>query len=196
MSDTVPMPRLLMIDNYDSFTYNVVQLIMSITSVDMVVKRNDECTIDNLLSLAPDGIVISPGPKAPQDAGLSKQIIKEFGPHVPILSICLGMQCLNEVFGGETREAKIPVHGKTSLISHNGKGLFGGVSSPLRVARYHSLVIDRIPSSLEVDAVTVSDSIPMAIHHKAYRAFGVQFHPESFLTDEGDKIIRNFLKCL
>ena len=185
-----------MVDNYDSFTYNVVQLVMSNSSVEIVVKRNDQFDMGYVFELAPHGIMISPGPKGPKDAGLSKQIIREFSARVPILGICLGMQCINEVFGGETRESDIPVHGKTSLISHQGKNLFRGVTNPLRVARYHSLMIDKIPPSLQVDAVTSPGNIPMAIHHRHYQVFGVQFHPESFLTQEGDKIIKNFLDLL
>jgi anthranilate synthase component II len=190
------MTTIFMVDNYDSFTYNVVQLIMSNAVVNIVVKRNDQFDLDYLFKLAPDGIVISPGPKAPKDAGLSKQIIGEFSTRVPILGICLGMQCINEVFGGETCQSKIPVHGKTSMISHQGKNLFEGVTNPLRVARYHSLIIENIPPTLEVDAVAGPGSIPMAIRHRAYPVFGVQFHPESFLTQEGDRIIKNFLRLL
>ncbi|MFH0811424.1 MAG: aminodeoxychorismate/anthranilate synthase component II [Pseudomonadota bacterium] len=190
------MIRIFMVDNYDSFTYNLVQLIMSNAAVEMVVKRNDEFDIKYVYDLAPDGIVISPGPKGPKDAGLSKQVIKEFSPKVPILGVCLGMQCINEVFGGITREAETPVHGKTSMISHNCSNLFFGISNPIKVARYHSLIIDKIPSCLEVDAFTEPGTIPMAIHHKKYPAFGVQFHPESFLTEEGDIMIKNFTRLL
>ncbi|MCX8012474.1 MAG: aminodeoxychorismate/anthranilate synthase component II, partial [Desulfobacterota bacterium] len=146
--------------------------------------------------LSPNAIIISPGPKGPKDAGLSKSIIEAFGDKVPILGVCLGMQCINEVFGGKTREADLPIHGKTSLISHNGKNLFFSLPNPLKVARYHSLVVDNIPDCLELDAVTLNSQIPMAIHHKKYRIFGVQFHPESFLTEGGDQIIRNFLSFL
>jgi len=185
-----------MIDNYDSFTYNLVQLIMSHVSVQMKVNRNDQVDLKSINNFAPDGIVISPGPKAPKDAGLSKQIIRMFSDKVPILGVCLGMQCINEVFGGETREADLPVHGKTSLIYHNNKHLFLHLHNPLKAARYHSLIIDKIPSCLEVDAFTEQENIPMAIHHKKYPIFGVQFHPESFLTEGGGIIIKNFLTFL
>jgi len=190
------MKRLLMIDNYDSFTYNLVQLIMSNASVEMVVKRNDEFDLKYVSDFAPDGIIISPGPKRPQDAGLSIQVVKNFGSKVPILGVCLGMQCINEVFGGITREADLTVHGKNSLILHNGEYLFYNLPNPIKVARYHSLIIDRIPLCLEVDAFTKQGNIPMAIHHKKYPVFGVQFHPESFLTEYGNSMIRNFLNLL
>ena len=185
-----------MIDNYDSFTYNLVQLIMSNGCVEMVVKRNDAFTLQQVRDLCPDGIVISPGPKGPKNAGLSMQTIKELGSHIPILGVCLGMQCINEAFGGETREADLPVHGKTSLVFHNGQNLFSQIPNPVNVARYHSLIIDSVPSCLKVDAFTDHGTIPMAIHHEAYPVFGVQFHPESFLTDHGNTIIRNFLDLL
>ena len=189
------MLRMLMIDNYDSFTYNLVQLIISNFSVEMVVKRNDQLDLQYINGLAPDGIVISPGPKRPKEAGLSKKIIETFSRQTPILGVCLGMQCINEVFGGETREADLPVHGKTSLVVHNGRNLFRDIPTPLKVARYHSLIIDKIPACLEVDAVTEND-LPMAIHHKNDLVFGVQFHPESFLTEAGDKMIKNFFQIL
>jgi len=185
-----------MIDNYDSFTYNLVQLIMSSACVEMVVKRNDAFDLQYVRDLAPDGIVISPGPKGPKDAGLSMRTIKEFWSVVPILGVCLGMQCVNEVFGGETREADLPVHGKTSLVFHNGQKLFSQIPNPVKAARYHSLIIDSVPSCLKVDAFTEPGNIPMAIHHEAYPVFGVQFHPESFLTEHGNTIIRNFLDLL
>lgn len=190
------MARLLMIDNYDSFTYNLVQLIMSNACVEMAVKRNDAFNLQYVRDLAPDGIVISPGPKGPKDAGLSMQTIMEFGSRIPILGVCLGMQCINEVFGGKTREADLPVHGKTSLVLHNGQNLFCHMPNPVKVARYHSLIIDNIPSCLKVDAATEHTSIPMAIHHETYAVFGVQFHPESFLTEHGNTLIRNFLDFL
>jgi len=185
-----------MIDNYDSFTFNLVQLIMSTACVEMVVKRNDAFTLQQVLDLSPDGIVISPGPKGPKDAGLSMQTIKELGSRIPILGVCLGMQCINEAFGGETREADLPVHGKTSLVFHNGQNLFSQIPNPVNVARYPSLIIASVPSCLKVDAFTEHGTIPMAIHHEAYPVFGVQFHPESFLTDHGNTIIRNFLDLL
>ena len=190
------MIRILMVDNYDSFTYNLVQLIMSNASVEIKVNRNDQLNLNSINDFAPDGIVISPGPKAPKNAGLSNHIIRMFSDKVPILGVCLGMQCINEVFGGETREEDLPVHGKTSLIYHNNKNLFLHLHNPLKVARYHSLIIDKIPSCLEVDAFTEQGNIPMAIHHKKYPVFGVQFHPESFLTEGGRTIIKNFLTFL
>jgi anthranilate synthase component 2 len=190
------MKRILMIDNYDSFTYNLVQLVMSNVQVDMVVRRNDAFALDDVLSIAPDGIIISPGPKRPEDAGRSLEVIAALGERIPILGVCLGMQCINEVFGGRTREAEVPVHGKTSRISHGGHGLFRGVANPIAVARYHSLRIDDIPPCLEVDAHTEPDRIPMAIHHRDYPIYGVQFHPESFMTEHGNTVINNYLNLL
>ena len=190
------MKRILMIDNYDSFTYNLVQLVMSNLVVDMVVKRNDTFTVQDVLSVEPDGIIVSPGPKRPEDAGRSLEVIRELGPRIPLLGVCLGMQCINQVFGGTTREAELPVHGKTSRIFHHGEGLFRGVANSIEVARYHSLRIDDIPPCLQVDARTELDNIPMAIHHHDYPLYGVQFHPESFMTEYGDTIINNFLNIL
>jgi len=196
------MKRILLIDNYDSFTYNLVQLVMTTELVGIVVKRNDECSPSHIRRLSPDGIIISPGPKRPQDAGCSLQIIGEFGACLPFLGVCLGMQCINEAFGGTTREAAVPVHGKTSQLFHNGEYLFGGLNNPLVVARYHSLVIDNIPACLDVDAYTEidvhgkRDRIPMALHHSEYPIFGVQFHPESFLTESGNTIMKNFLNVI
>ena len=190
------MKRILMIDNYDSFTYNLVQLVMSNLLVDMIVKRNDAFTVDDIVSIAPEGIIISPGPKRPEDAGRSLEVIRELGSSIPIFGVCLGMQCINQVFGGTTREALLPVHGKTSRIFHHGKGLFRDVANPIDVARYHSLRIDDIPACLEVDAETEPDKIPMALHHRDYPLYGVQFHPESFMTEYGDTVINNFLQLL
>lgn len=190
------MFRIFVVDNYDSFTYNLVQLFEMSGSVDAVVKRNDQFEISSIHRMAPDGIIISPGPKGPPGAGLSPEVIETFCGQIPILGVCLGMQCINEVFGGETREAAHPVHGKTSLIVHRGQHLFLKLPNPLRVARYHSLIIDRIPPCLEVDAYEEHGSIPMAIRHTAYPVFGLQFHPESFLTEQGESIARNFLNVL
>ena len=191
------MTRILMVDNYDSFTYNLVQLIMSNNvCIDLVVTRNDHVTLRQIYDLSPNGIVISPGPGAPQNAGFSKSIIKEFYSKVPILGVCLGMQCINEAFGGETRESDLPIHGKTCLVFHNQKNLFLNLPNPLRVARYHSLIVDNIPSCLEIDGFAEQSNIPMAFHHEKYPVFGVQFHPESFLTERGEILIKNFLSFL
>lgn len=190
------MLRIFVVDNYDSFTYNLVQLFKMSGSVETVVKRNDRFELSAIHRWAPDGIIISPGPKGPAGAGLSAEVIEAFRGQVPILGVCLGMQCINEAFGGETREAEHPVHGKTSMVVHRGHNLFLHLPNPLRVARYHSLVIDRIPPCLEVDAYEAHDNIPMAIRHAVYPVFGLQFHPESFLTEQGESIARNFLNLL
>lgn len=185
------MQRILLIDNFDSFTYNLVQQIKSIQDCDVIVKRNDEMI--NPPRGGFDKLIISPGPKTPKDSGSSKSLIKELYKDIPILGVCLGMQCINEVFGGETTLAPLPVHGKKSIISHSQEGLFYGIPDNIEVARYHSLVIDKIPEELAVTAHT-EDSIPMAIQHKNYPTYGVQFHPESFLTENGNQLMNNFLK--
>ncbi|OGJ48113.1 anthranilate/aminodeoxychorismate synthase component II [Candidatus Peregrinibacteria bacterium RIFOXYB12_FULL_41_12] len=181
--------RLLLIDNYDSFTYNLYQQICRLgASVD--VRKHDEISLSAVRDY--DAIVISPGPKKPSDSGISCEVIAKFYDKKPILGVCLGHQCIGEVFGSKTVHAPKVMHGKTSSIFHNGHGIFHGVTNPFKAARYHSLVIDRVPEEFELTAWT-RDKITMGIAHKKYPVHGVQFHPESFLTDSGDKIIRNFL---
>jgi len=184
------MKKILLIDNFDSFTYNLVQQIQEISKCDLNVIRNDVKIQD--INLKFDKLVISPGPKTPKDAGISNQLIKRFYKSKPILGVCLGMQCINEVFGGKTVPSPLPYHGKISKITHNGKDIFNNVSQNIEVARYHSLIVDNISSKLNVSAQT-ADNIPMAIKLKDYPVFGVQFHPESFMTPEGHKIMKNFL---
>lgn len=189
--------KILMIDNYDSFTYNLVQF-LGILGADLVVFRNDHTRLEQVEELRPAGIVISPGPKAPRDAGLSKDIIREFGPRVPILGVCLGHQCIGEVYGGRVDRAPYVMHGKTSLIYHDGKGVFRGLPSPMEAARYHSLAIleESFPECLEVSART-EDGLIMAVRHRRYPVEGIQFHPESFMTPEGLRLLGNFLEmCL
>lgn len=185
--------KILMIDNYDSFTYNLVQF-LGILGADLVVFRNDRTRLEEVEELRPAGIVISPGPKAPRDAGLSKDIILEFGPRVPILGVCLGHQCIGEAYGGRVDRAPYVMHGKTSLIHHDGKGIFRGLPSPMKAARYHSLIIleNFLPSCLEVSART-EDGLIMGVRHRDYPVEGIQFHPESFMTPEGLNLLRNFL---
>ncbi len=186
---------ILMIDNYDSFTYNLVQYFGELKA-DMKVFRNDSLTVADVKKMNPAKIVISPGPGRPEDAGISVALIKEFGGKVPILGVCLGHQGIGYAFGGKIINAKKLMHGKTSLIEHNGKEIFKGLSHPFEATRYHSLVIDpkSLPDCLEVTAYTTDDKEIMGVRHKTLPIWGVQFHPESILTVEGKNILRNFLK--
>jgi len=195
---------LLMIDNYDSFTYNVVQYLGEL-GAEVVVHRNDEITLAEIEKLAPDMIVISPGPCTPNEAGISMEVIRTFGPHVPTLGICLGHQSLGQVFGGKVVRARAVMHGKTSMIHHGGGGVFRGLPGPFEATRYHSLVVERetLPECLEITAWTeraadtddrpVQDVI-MGLRHREHPIEGVQFHPESILTATGHDLLRNFLK--
>ncbi|MEK6650336.1 MAG: aminodeoxychorismate/anthranilate synthase component II [Bacteroidota bacterium] len=184
---------ILVIDNYDSFTYNLVQYLGELQQVVKVV-RNDEMTAQEVLALAPKGIVISPGPCTPTEAGVSVNVIRACGPHIPILGVCLGHQSIGAAYGGFVIRATEIVHGKTSLIQHTGRGVFLGVPSPFTATRYHSLIVDRerLPSDLEVTAWT-EDGVIMGLQHRRYRVFGVQFHPESIATEYGHDLLRNFL---
>jgi len=184
---------ILVIDNYDSFTYNLVQYLGEL-GADLKVFRNDKTSVDEIRKLAPDQIVISPGPCTPNEAGISMDIIREFSGLVPILGVCLGHQAVGQAFGGRIVRTK-PVHGKTSDIYHNEKGIFQGIKNPFTATRYHSLIIERdsIPSCLEITAET-EDGIVMGVMHKDYSVYGVQFHPESILTGEGMKILQNFIQ--
>lgn len=186
------MMRLVMIDNYDSFTYNLVQLFYTF-DLEVLVFRNDEITPEQLRSLDPDWICISPGPKDPAHAGISKKVIERLGPHIPILGVCLGMQAINEAFGGKTRQAPFPVHGKTCLVTHGGQSIFEGIPSPYRVARYHSLCIE-IGSEDIIPLAASPEGVLMGITHRYFPVFGVQFHPESFLSDYGVELAANFLR--
>ena len=184
---------ILMIDNYDSFVYNLVQYFGELGEK-VVVFRNDEITIEKIKKFAPERIVISPGPGRPENAGISCEVIEVFKGKKPILGVCLGHQCIGYVFGGKIVNAKKLMHGKTSLIYHNGKDIYRGVKNPFIATRYHSLVVDKktFPSSLQINAWTDDGEI-MGLRHKRYKIFGVQFHPESILTDEGKKLLKNFL---
>lgn len=190
---------LLMIDNYDSFTYNVVQYLGEL-GAEVEVLRNDKVTVEEIARLAPEKIVISPGPCTPKEAGVSNAVIREFAGQVPILGICLGHQCIGEVFGGDVVRAKQVMHGKLSAIHHRGGGVFGNLPSPLTATRYHSLVIDRatLPDFLEETAWTVAaDGEPdeiMGVRHRELDVEGVQFHPESILSEHGHQLLRNFLE--
>ena len=185
---------LLMIDNYDSFTYNIVQYLGELGE-DVRTVRNDEITLEQIAAMAPDRICISPGPKAPKDAGISLDILREFKGKLPILGVCLGHQAIGEAFGGNVIRAKQVMHGKTSLIAHTGEGVFEGLPTPFTVIRYHSLAIERssLPSCLEVTAWTDDGEI-MGVRHKEYDIEGVQFHPESILSEHGHALLKNFLE--
>ncbi len=184
---------ILLIDNYDSFTYNLFQQIASMGQ-DVLVKKHDEITIEQISLLQPTHIVISPGPKSPRDSGISMDVIRTFYKSVPILGVCLGHQCIAEVFGSKTVPATRVVHGKTDKIFHNQTGVFAFVPTPFVAARYHSLMSDSVPKNFVLSAWTEDKTI-MGIQHKTYPVFGVQFHPESFMTEFGNIIIRNFLAC-
>ncbi len=188
--------KLLVIDNYDSFTYNLVQMFRQYPLA-VEVFRSDAISLDGIETLAPDYILISPGPKDPAHAGISKEVIRRWYQRVPILGVCLGMQCLNEVFGGQTVPSRHPMHGKTSEVTHYGKGLFQGLPNPFRAARYHSLAVSPDAEALE-NELTISarsdDYTIMGLRHRHYPLCGVQFHPESFLTEHGFALVENFLK--
>ncbi|MDY4252387.1 MULTISPECIES: anthranilate synthase component II [unclassified Clostridium] len=184
---------LLMIDNYDSFVFNLVRYIEELGEK-VLVYRNDKITIDEIKDLEIDGIIISPGPKSPKEAGISLDIIHNFKGIKPILGICLGHQCIGHYFGSKIIKGKEPVHGKISYINHTNKDLFEGINNPLRVTRYHSLIIDKanINEDLEVTSYTKDDVI-MGVRHKKYPIFGVQFHPEAEMTEDGHKLLKNFI---
>ncbi len=184
----------IVIDNYDSFTYNIVQYIGEFEAR-IRVCRNDEITTDELRRLGPSKIVISPGPSWPENAGVSKKVIREFMKATPILGVCLGHQCIVEEMGGSIKRNNNIMHGKTSEVYHDGKAVYRGIKSPFIATRYHSLIADRktLPKELYVSSRTKKGEI-MGVRHKKYRVEGVQFHPESVLTEDGKKIIRNFLK--
>lgn len=183
--------RLLMIDNYDSFTYNLVQLFYEF-DLEVLVYRHDAITLAEIEALRPDWICISPGPKAPAQAGISKAVIAHFYQQIPILGVCLGHQAINEVFGGATVPAPVPVHGKQCQVIHEGRGLFAGLPSPFAAARYHSLMAAPNSPDLEVTARS-DDGVIMGLSHRRYPLHGVQFHPESFLTSHGRDLAENFL---
>jgi len=184
---------ILIIDNYDSFTYNLVQYIGEMEP-DIEVFRNDKIALDEIERLAPDRIVISPGPGTPLDAGISNDVIKRFAPRVPLLGVCLGHQCIGHTYGGKIVRADRLMHGKTSTIHHTGTRIFDGVESPFEATRYHSLIVERdsLPDVLEVIARTDQNEI-MGLKHRQYPVWGVQFHPESILTACGKRILKNFL---
>lgn len=183
---------LLLLDNYDSFTFNLAQYLGELGAPPLV-RRNDEISLDEIDTLKPSHIVISPGPGRPEDAGISVALIQRFGPAIPVLGVCLGHQGIGVAFGGQVVRAPQLMHGKVSSIQHDGRGVFNGVSQPFTAARYHSLVVaEPVPDDLEVSART-DDGTIMGVRHRSFPVHGVQFHPESVLTGEGRQILRNFL---
>jgi len=184
---------ILVIDNYDSFTYNLVQYLGEL-GAEMRVYRNDEITVEQAVALNPEKVLVSPGPCTPKEAGVSRDIIREFGPRLPVLGVCLGHQSIGEVYGGKVVRADRLMHGKTSPMIHEGQSVFKGLPSPFDATRYHSLIVERksLPDCLEITAWTDEGEI-MGFQHKKYPVHGVQFHPESILTVEGKKLLQNFL---
>ena len=184
---------ILLIDNYDSFTYNLYQYLCEL-GADVTVKRNDKITSEDVEAMSPAGIVVSPGPCTPTEAGISKDVILRYGPSIPTLGVCLGHQCVGQAYGGEVGRAGEIMHGKTSMIHHDGQGVFHGLPNPFEAIRYHSLAVypDSLPDSLEVSAWT-DNGIIMGLRHKEHPVEGVQFHPESIMTAVGKDLLRNYL---
>ena len=186
---------ILMLDNYDSFTYNLVQYLGEL-GAEVSVKRNDEVTVDEIIAMHPERIVLSPGPGRPEDAGVMMELIQRMAETTPIFGVCLGHQAIGAAFGGSVVRATEPMHGKTSTIEHNGRGVFTGLTGPFDASRYHSLIVSEtdLPDVLEVTARTQSDGVIMGLRHRTFPVHGVQFHPESILTSEGRRILRNFIE--
>ena len=186
--------RILVLDNYDSFVFNLVQYLGEL-GADPLVHRSDALTIEQIEELAPDGVLISPGPGRPEDAGLSNEVITNFAGRVPVFGVCLGHQCIGQIYGGDVVRAPQLMHGKTSLISHEGKGVFAGLPDPFEATRYHSLLVKRstLPDCLQISAETAEGEI-MGLRHRELPVEGVQFHPESILTDAGRTLLGNFLE--
>jgi anthranilate synthase/aminodeoxychorismate synthase-like glutamine amidotransferase len=186
-------PRLLLVDNYDSFTYNLVQAFL-VLGADVRVHRNDEISVEDARTLAPTHLCISPGPGTPAEAGVSKDLIREFAGRIPVLGVCLGHQALVEVYGGSIVRADRLMHGKTSNVAHDGRGIFSGMPNPFKAGRYHSLIAkrDTVPEALEVTAWTEEGEV-MGVRHRSQAVDGVQFHPESILTPDGPRLLASFL---
>ena len=184
---------LLLIDNYDSFTYNLYQYLAEL-GAEVVTVRNDKITLEDVEAMSPEGIVISPGPGTPREAGISNDVIRHFGPKLPVLGVCLGHQCIGDVYGARVDRAGEIRHGKTSMVNHHGAGVLAGLPNPFEAIRYHSLVVypETLPDCLEVTAWT-DDGLIMGLRHKEYPVEGVQFHPESILTPVGHDLLKNFL---
>ena len=189
--------KIVLLDNYDSFTYNLLHYIGEL-GAEVVVYRNDKIGADELIALKPDGIVISPGPGAPAQSGICLELIKKASGKVPIFGVCLGQQAIGEAFGGNVVRAPKPMHGKVSEIYHEGRTVFKGLPIPFKATRYHSLVVDRasLPECLEVTAVTADDGLIMGLSHKQHNTHGVQFHPESIASEHGHQLIKNFMDMI
>jgi anthranilate synthase component II len=189
-------PRVLVIDNYDSFVYNLVQYLGEL-GAEPLVHRSDALTLDEIVAIDPDAVLISPGPGRPEDAGLSNAVIERFAGTRPVLGVCLGHQCIGQVYGGDVVRAPEIMHGKTSLVHHDETGVFAGLPSPFEATRYHSLIVDRasVPEELVVTAWT-DDGVVMGLRHREHAVEGVQFHPESILTTSGHELLRNFLAAI
>ena len=183
------------LDNYDSFTYNLVQYLGEM-GAEICVKRNDEVTVDEVAASRPTAIVVSPGPGRPEDSGVTMDVIRNLGATTPILGVCLGHQAIGAVYGGSVIRAAVPMHGKTSTIEHDGRGVFAGITEPFVASRYHSLIVSDqgLPPELEVTARTKEDGTIMGLRHRTLPVYGVQFHPQSILTGEGRRILRNFVE--
>jgi anthranilate synthase component 2 len=186
--------RVLVIDNYDSFTFNLVQYLGEL-GAEVIVKRNDQVTLDGIAEIAPERIVLSPGPGHPAEAGIIVEAVRRFGPRIPTLGVCLGHQAIGLAFGAAVVRAPKPVHGKTSAVEHDGRGIFTGIASPFEAGRYHSLIVSSAawPDNLVVCAWTRDDALVMGVRHREWPIHGVQFHPESILTGPGRQILRTFL---
>jgi anthranilate synthase component 2 len=189
--------NILLLDNYDSFTYNLVHYLGEL-GAEVAVHRNDHISVAEILKRKPDGIVISPGPGNPQESGICLELIKQASGIIPILGVCLGHQAIGEAFGGKVMRAPKPMHGKVSSIYHEGTGVFKGLPIPFNATRYHSLIVDRasLPECLEVTAVTADDGLIMGLAHKTHKTHGVQFHPESIASEYGHELLKNFLSLL
>lgn len=188
--------NILLIDNYDSFTYNLAQYFWEL-GYTLTVERNDKISIEEIKTFAPSHIVISPGPGTPADSGISLNVISAFHKELPILGICLGHQCIGEFFGGKVVRAPLPMHGKTSLIRHSEEGIFKGVTNPFKVTRYHSLIVEEKTIDkeiLEVTSWSEDDNLVMGMQHKKFPVYGLQFHPESIMTEHGHKLLKNFVE--
>ena len=187
---------ILVIDNYDSFTYNLVQYLGEL-GIEPVVRRNDAITMEEVGALRPTAVILSPGPCTPAEAGITVPVVRRWGSTIPILGVCLGHQAIGEAYGGRVVRADRVMHGKTSLVEHDGTGLFGGIPSPMQAMRYHSLIVERasLPDCLEVLAIAADDTTEVhAMRHRAHPVFGVQFHPESVMTPHGKHLLQNFLE--